>query len=73
MSHIMITPLRQSVYVAKNATSIDTLGELYKELVGHDPHTEEPSIDIEDLRGMVLDYIREVCYSCGIHVSRVGI
>ena len=47
------------------------LSALYKDLIGYDPF-EEGETD-GSVRATLLDYVKEECYSMGVHVSEVGL
>lgn len=55
------------------AASEPRLGELYAELIGYNPFTDDPSITTEDVRSTLLDYVRELCAAEGIHCADVGL
>ena len=69
----LIEDLTDAVNAARVATTPAELGKVYEDLVGYDLHADDPSLSVEALREFVLDYVREVCYDAGIHVSLVGL
>lgn len=68
-----IDELKAIVTAAREATTREQLGVLYADLVGYDSAVEDPAATVEDLRDLLIDYVRECCYQYGIHVSRVGL
>lgn len=75
MSHRaeQVEELSLAVKAAAEASEQSQLGKIYEKLVGYDLHEDDPSLGVEDLRGMVNDYVREACYQYEIHVSEVGL
>ena len=47
------------------------LKSLYEYLIGYDPFEEGETA--ESVRATLLDYVKEECYSMGVHVSEVGL
>ena len=47
------------------------LKSLYEDLIGYDPFEEGETT--ESVRATLLDYVKEECYSMGVHVSEVGL
>jgi hypothetical protein len=68
-----IKGLRQDAQAFLCATSREEIGKLYAQLVGHDCAADDPDADIEDLRQLGVDYVKECCYSRGIHCRQVGL
>ena len=62
--------LRKRVQRIKDADTKE-LKRLYEYLIGYDPF-EEGETD-ESVRATLLDYVKEECYSIGVHVSEVGL
>lgn len=61
-----IEDLTDAVRAALAATTQAELGKVYETLVGYDLHADDPSLSVDKLRDMVLDYAREVCDAGGI-------
>lgn len=55
------------------ATTPAQIGSIYEELVGYDSHAEDPTATLADLRGLALDYVREICAAQGIPCGHVGV
>lgn len=49
------------------------LGQLHAELLGYNPFEDDLSITTEDVRGTLLDFVRELCAAEGIHCADVGL
>jgi adenylosuccinate synthase len=57
----------------KSATTREQIGKIYETIVGYDIADDDVNASFEDLQGLALDYMREVCAEFGVHVSRVGL
>ena len=62
--------LRKRVQRIKAADTKE-LKRLYEYLIGYDPFEEGETA--ESVRATLLDYVKEECYSMGVHVSEVGL
>lgn len=69
----LLEPLRAAVSKAQAATTSAEVGKVYEALVGYDAHEDDPSATLEDLRSLVFDYVREVCYAESIPCSDAGL
>ena len=65
-----IEALRNRVQRIKDADAKE-LKRLYEYLIGYDPFEEGETP--ESVRETLLDYVKEECYSMGVHVSEVGL
>ena len=65
-----IEALRNRVRRIKDADAKE-LKRLYEYLIGYDPFEEGETA--ESVRATLLDYVKEECYSMGVHVSEVGL
>lgn len=67
-----IEALRQQVEQI-NSADLQGLVDLYEDLIGFDPVAVGVPVVSSVLREDLLDYVKEECYSMGIHVSEVGL
>lgn len=65
-----IETLRKRVQRIKDADA-EELKRLYEYLIGYDPFEEGETY--ESVKATLLDYVKEECYSMGVHVSEVGL
>lgn len=56
-----------------NSADLQGLVDLYEDLIGFDPVAVGVPVVSSVLREDLLDYVKEECYSMGIHVSEVGL
>lgn len=54
-----------------NSADLQGLTDLYEDLIGYDPFEEGETT--ESVRATLLDYVKEECYSMGVHMSEVGL
>lgn len=67
-----VTTLRQQVAAARAARgNRAALAALYVETIGYDPFEDDPTISIEDVWGVLIDYPMEIAYSLGIHREEI--
>lgn len=57
----------------KAAQNRQEIGLIYQGMVGYNLADDDTEADIEELRGVALDYVREVCAYSGIHCADVGL
>jgi hypothetical protein len=69
----LIEELRGAVDAARAATDPAAVGKVYEKLVGYDLHADDPALSLDELKDMVFDYVRELCYANAVHVERVGL
>jgi hypothetical protein len=55
------------------AETLVDLGQLYVNWIGYNTLEDDPGQTFEDIKGVLQDYIREFCYTCGIDCSDVGL
>lgn len=67
-----IEALRQRVQQI-NSADLQGLTDLYEDLIGFDPVAVGVPVVSSVLREDLLDYVKEECYSMGVHVSEVGL
>lgn len=55
----------------QGAKTLEALDALNVEWIGHSRVEDDPAVDAYTLRDDLQDYIREVCYSTGVHCEDV--
>lgn len=65
--------LASAVKAAQASADPAELGKIYEGLVGYDAYKDDPAQSADDLRDLVCDYVREVCYDAGVGVAAVGL
>lgn len=63
--------LREYAQKLEYAESQEDLRKLYEEMSGHNSAADDPSASFEDLRKLCHDYLKEECFSAGIHCDDV--
>ena len=53
------------------AQSALDLAFLYTDWIGYDPFEDDPNQTEDEVRAILTDYIKEFCYSTGVHVDDV--
>jgi hypothetical protein len=68
-----IAEMSDYVRAIKDAPSRDVMGVVYLHLVGHDIAQDDPSMTLEAMQELALDYIIESCNDADINPLDVGI
>ena len=68
-----VAQLTETLRQLRAAQQPAQIGRIYADIVGYDSHEDDPGASLEDLRGMATDYLREVCFSEGIHCADIGL
>lgn len=69
----LLSDLRWAVSSAKAAVSRDQIGGIYYVLVGYDSAKDDPGASFDDLRSLLIDYVKECCAQYGIPIADVGL
>lgn len=68
-----IEKLKAQVAEIRAAADEKALAAIYLDLIGYDPFEDDPESGAEDVRAVLLNYVRELCFDAGVHCADVGL
>jgi len=71
--HEQIREWSDTVALIRACTTHEQISIIYEDIVGYDCAQDDPDASFEELQALALDYMREVCYAYGVHVSSIGL
>lgn len=70
---MQVAQIQAMATALSGAKTIGDLDALYVEWIGYSAVEDDAEATEASLRETLGDYIREVCYAAGVHVSTVGL
>lgn len=68
-----VDKIKAHVEQIKAAADKQALASIYLDLIGYDPFEDEPSNTAEEVRAVLLDFVRELCFASGVQCADVGL